>query len=673
MSQAARNATRLSVSLVIPVKDEAAHIEELLQSIGEQSYPPDEIIVIDGGSRDDTVAKIRQASEADARIKLIEAGQAYPGIGRNIGIAAAQHEWIALTDAGIRLEPDWLLKLVEEVYRDEAVRVVYGNFEPLIESFLERCAALAYVYPRQQRQGRWIRAPFIASSLLRKSVWQKVGGFPNFRAAEDMIFMHKLEQAGCQIAFAPEATAWWRLRPTVETTFAKFVLYSKHNVWAGWQRYWHYGIARNYLLTLPFLAVAILHSWWWLTVPASGIFLRVAKSIWDRRELSVNLLNPLQFLGVAGMIFVVDMATFIGWVMAIVGKEKPEEPSTKKQSAENSSPQSALLTTLVSLVIPVKDEESTIENLLQSIHRQTYAPDEIVIVDGGSRDRTIEMVKQAQALDKRIKLIEAGKATPGKGRNTGIAAAQNEWVALTDAGIKLETTWLERLVRTAEREPTAEVVYGNFEPLLETFFEQCAALVYLSLKVKRGAAWMRDSSVVSMLLRRRVWEEVGGFPDLRAAEDRIFMTRIEERGYKIAWSPEATAWWKLRPNLASTFQKFLLYSKVNVQAGWQRYWHYAVARKYLLGLPFILLAIFHQWWWILVPLAGTMARIAKSIWERREGRGLFWLLNPVQFMMVGIILLTIDAATFIGWGQALLERNSSNRVASSAGDMGNTR
>ncbi|MBK7706931.1 MAG: hypothetical protein IPJ30_14500 [Acidobacteria bacterium] len=51
-----------------------------------------------------------------------------------------------------------------------------------------------------------------------------------------------------------------------------------------------------------------------------------------------------------------------------------------------------------------------------------------------------------------MKLIRTDGATPGKGRNIGIAASRNEWVALTDAGIRLEASWLEELSRKSEEE-----------------------------------------------------------------------------------------------------------------------------------------------------------------------------------------------------------------------------
>jgi glycosyltransferase involved in cell wall biosynthesis len=315
----------------------------------------------------------------------------------------------------------------------------------------------------------------------------------------------------------------------------------------------------------------------------------------------------------------------------------------------------------VSLIAPVRDEAATVRMLIDSIASQTRQPDEIVFVDGGSVDDTVERLRAASRENTRIRIIEAGEATPGRGRNIGIEDAHHEWVALTDAGIRLEPTWLERLVEVAMRDDSVAVVYGNYEPVVTSFFERCAALAYPPPKQERPGGLMRGPSTASMLLRRDAWEAVGGFPDLRAAEDLIFMERIRERGFKEGWSPQATVRWQLQPDMARTFRKFVLYSRHNVWAGRQWDWHYGVARTYILTLPFVVLATAHSLWWLVVPLLIQLARVAKNIWTRREGRGLLWLLNPAQFAGVAVILLTIDAATFIGWAQAVWQKPEQGR------------
>jgi glycosyltransferase involved in cell wall biosynthesis len=339
----------------------------------------------------------------------------------------------------------------------------------------------------------------------------------------------------------------------------------------------------------------------------------------------------------------------------------------------NSPPDDASTDFHISLVVPVRDEAASVHVLLDSIAAQTRQPDEIVFVDGGSRDATVERLRAASQKMARIRIIEAAEASPGRGRNLGIEAARHEWVALTDAGIRLEPQWLERLAEVARLDSMVAVVYGNYEPVTDSFFERCAALAYPPPKQLRPGGRMRAPSTASMLLRRDAWEAAGGFPDLRAAEDLIFIERLRERGFKEGWSPSATAWWQLQPGLWRTFRKFILYSRHNVWAGRQWDWHYGIARKYILMLPFILLAVAHSLWWLVVPLLITLARVAKSIWNRREGRGLLWLLNPAQFLGVAVIRLIIDAATFIGWAQALWRKPEQARHATPSGHPKYTR
>ena len=77
-----------SLALIIPLKNEEASIDSLIASIRSQSLQPAEIILVDGGSTDHTLARLREIFTGDAQAKIIEAGPAMPGKGRNIGAAA---------------------------------------------------------------------------------------------------------------------------------------------------------------------------------------------------------------------------------------------------------------------------------------------------------------------------------------------------------------------------------------------------------------------------------------------------------------------------------------------------------------------------------------------------------------------------------------------------------
>lgn len=121
-----------------------------------------------------------------------------------------------------------------------------------------------------------------------------------------------------------------------------------------------------------------------------------------------------------------------------------------------------------------------------------------------------------------------------------------------------------------------------------------------------------------------------------------------------AWAPAATVHWTLQPTFRATFDRFALYSCHNVWANRQADWHYGIVTQYLLAAPFLWLAVSHRPVWMLVPLSGFAGRVLKSLWVKREGRGATWLLNPIRFAGVALMLLVIDCATFVGWGKALL-------------------
>jgi glycosyltransferase involved in cell wall biosynthesis len=320
----------------------------------------------------------------------------------------------------------------------------------------------------------------------------------------------------------------------------------------------------------------------------------------------------------------------------------------------------------VSLVVPVRNEEQSLPRLLESIRQQTLQPAEIILVDGGSSDNTVELARCAAEGDSRLRVIEAGPAYPGRGRNLGIEAASHDWVALTDAGIRLEPTWLESLVEVVEANPSTDVVYGNVESVVDSWFTRCAALAYLTPKVARPGGSMRGPFIASSILRREVCLKIGGFPNLRAGEDLIFMDRIMEAGYAVAWAPQAIVWWQLQPNLTQTFRRFTLYSKHNVFGGRQWDWHYGIARQYAVAAVFLILAIVHSLWWLVVPVLGFGMRVFLSVWRRRDERGLLWALNPAQLASVGVILLTIDLATFVGWAQAIKKRAAGKQLKNPA-------
>jgi glycosyltransferase involved in cell wall biosynthesis len=308
----------------------------------------------------------------------------------------------------------------------------------------------------------------------------------------------------------------------------------------------------------------------------------------------------------------------------------------------------------VSLVIPVFNEQSSLTKLVATIQSQTVQPAEVIIVDGGSTDNTLSLAHQLTAGDSRFRIIEAGRAMPGKGRNIGAQHATQDWLAFTDAGIFLEGDWLEKLIEAAKSNPEAGIIYGNLSPLTRTTFEKCAAIAYVP-PLRPGE--IRTKSIASYMIKKELWAKAGGFPDYRAAEDLIFIENAEKTGAPISFAPDAFIHWELRPGFGATYRRFQLYSKYNIWAGRAKYWHYGVARQYALVFLLIMAAIFHHWLWLAAIPLWLLARALKQIFRHRFQFGLGALFNPVIVVGVILITITLDTATFSGWVEAVLTKN----------------
>jgi glycosyltransferase involved in cell wall biosynthesis len=318
----------MKISVIIPVRNEEASIRVLVDSLLNQTLKPAEILITDGGSTDATPQIIAEYVERGAPVRLIRGGPALPGRGRNLAAARAANEWIAFIDAGITPEPTWLELLAKRAKVQSDVDVVYGSYEPVSDTLFKRCSVMAYVPPPVEIEGKLARSRFVASILMKRSVWQAVGGFPEeLRSAEDLLFMNKIEQADFRIVSAPHALVHWQVQATPWLTFKRFVSYARNNLRAGLWRQWQAAIFKRYgLLLLSALPVFWFGAGWLLVTLVlwlSMLGARAAVAIWRNRACypASILENALRMLVLIPLIAMLDAATIIG-TLQWAGKDK---------------------------------------------------------------------------------------------------------------------------------------------------------------------------------------------------------------------------------------------------------------------------------------------------------------------------------------------------------------
>ncbi len=308
------------VSVIATVKNEAQTVHGLLDSLAAQTRPPDEVIIVDGGSTDGTVEVLEEyAAGGDLPLKVLVRPGTNISQGRNAAIAEATGEIIASTDAGVRLSPDWLEELVSP-FR-EGVHVVSGFFLPDPQTVFETALG-ATVLPVLADVNPEKFLPSSRSVAFRKATWERVGGYPEWLDyCEDLVFDFKLRELG-PFAFAPQALAHFRPRKSLGAFFQQYYRYARGDGKADLWRVRHAIRYSTYLIALP--AIFLLGLWrtplWWLLFLAGGaiMFWTPYKRLWPMIK-SYSLADKIKAILWVPIIRVMgDVAKMVGYPVGVL-------------------------------------------------------------------------------------------------------------------------------------------------------------------------------------------------------------------------------------------------------------------------------------------------------------------------------------------------------------------
>ena len=288
------------------------------------------------------------------------------------------------------------------------------------------------------------------------------------------------------------------------------------------------------------------------------------------------------------------------------------------------------------LIVTVRDEAESIEALLESIAGQTISPDEIVIADGGSTDGTIEILRTwSSRLPLRI--LQARGANIARGRNLAIATSSADWIAVTDAGVRLEPNWLERLLGAVK--PESDVVSGFFKADPQTTFERVLGATTLPDVQDVDPNRFLPSSR-SVMFKRDAWQRVGGYPEwLDYCEDLVFDLALKGAGYRFIFEPRAVAWFRPRRSLTEFFRQYFLYGRGDGKAGLWRWRHTIRYATYTLAAALL---------WRRSRLAWLLA-VGALAYARRPYQRFKPIEQSAAVGLIPLIRLVGDVAKMLGY------------------------
>ncbi len=307
-----------------------------------------------------------------------------------------------------------------------------------------------------------------------------------------------------------------------------------------------------------------------------------------------------------------------------------------------------------SIVITVFNEEKNINLLLRALFNQSQKPDEIIIVDGGSRDKTVETINKfiQGNKKKRIKVkILIKKGNRSVGRNEAIRVARNKLIAITDAGCVPEKNWFKNIISPFSSRKV-DVVAGYYKARPKNIFEKCV-IPYVFVMPDRIDPQNFLPATRSMAIRKITWKKVGGFDEkLSNNEDYVFARKLKDKKFNIKFEKNAIVYWIPRSSINQSFTMFYRFAKGDAEAKIYRPKVVFIFARYAVGL--ILLLSFLKTFSVAIIFALLFLMFAYVFWSIKKNYK--YVKNIQAFIFLPLLQLTSDLAVLFGTGLVLFER-----------------
>lgn len=196
------------VSIIVPFYNMEQFLAETLDSVLQSNYSPIEIILMDDGSKDQSLSIAKRYEETHENIHVYTQQNKGVAAARNAAIAKAKGKYIFPLDSDDKIAPDFLGLAVAQFENDSEVEVVYsqgayfGDKEGL------------WKLPDYSRKLLARKNMISVSSMYKKESWERVGGYTEeVIAREDWIFWISVLKDGGKVVKLPNIGFYYRIRP----------------------------------------------------------------------------------------------------------------------------------------------------------------------------------------------------------------------------------------------------------------------------------------------------------------------------------------------------------------------------------------------------------------------------------------------------------------------------
>jgi len=311
------NPSNGKVSLLVTVKNESATIQALLDSVASQTRPPDEMIIVDGGSSDDTVQRIESYIATGAvpfPIRVIKAPGANIPRGRNLGVINSSFDILVNTDVGCMLDERWLDNITRPIREGRAEAVgglVLGWHE---NEFQEVSSHILAINIDDLRRGRVLSSA--RSLAYTKEAWKRVGGFSEITSmAEDTAFVLSLKNASVPDYYAADAIVYWRPRGNTHEVFRQFYGYAFGD---GYRGFFPLRYLLRYMAVLALAALVLI--FWWSPLSWLLVIFALLGELWFEWIRRVPRMNPRRLWLALKISVFLELGITLGYPMGVLSR-----------------------------------------------------------------------------------------------------------------------------------------------------------------------------------------------------------------------------------------------------------------------------------------------------------------------------------------------------------------
>lgn len=515
--------TNLITTVVIPLFNGARYIETALKSVLEQTLAADEIIVVDDGSTDDGAAIVRRIAR-DRPIILLSQANLGPAAARNLGVSHAHGDLVAFLDHDDVWLPTHLAELIGpfQERRPGVLGWSYSNIDEIgpdggmvTRSLL---TAMGGAHPKSSLSDclRHDMMVPVSASLVSRKAFEAIGGFDvTLKGYEDDDLFIRLYQAGFASAYIDKPLTCWRAYPD-STSFTPAMARSRMTYVRKLVRSFAPDDTRQLFYIRDLIVPRFMHH-------ATETLRRALRS--------------------GNLTFAESCVDHIHYLEGLA--DDPDRRFLVRPAP------------LITVVIPLFNGASFIEEALRSVLSQSLAPDEIIVVDDGSTDNGPAIVAELAAVHP-IRLLTKANGGQSSARNHGIVHAHGDLIALLDQDDAWYPSHLAELTRPFREVRSRPLgwTYSNLDEIDVNGDLIAQAVLNRSGHPKTNIidCLRQDMFVLpsASVISRRAFEAVGGFDSrLAGYEDDDLFIRMLQAGYDNVFIDTALSRWRVYPGSTS--------------------------------------------------------------------------------------------------------------------------